>query len=161
ILLDITGQVAGVDTLPGSAATSVLLRGVILMTSFGLGLGFPFLIIGLLSSKLPQAGNWLTKTKYLLALPTLYFAYTYYMKGMEIAAIPLSVAHTLLTALVALGTAAFLALSHRSQSIRLRRASSVILLLIGLYFTYNGLGYAWMKAETSKASPGLMERSEN
>src|SRR5207248_1064479 len=88
ILLDITGQIARADTLSSSAAASVLLRGVILMTSFGLGLGFPFLIIGLLSSKLPQAGNWLTKTKYFLALPTLYFAYTYYVKGMEIAAMP-------------------------------------------------------------------------
>jgi len=161
ILLDITGQVAGADTLPGSAATSVLLRGVILMTGFGLGLGFPFLIVGLLSSKLPQAGNWLTKTKYLLALPTLYLAYTYYVKGMEIAAIPLNVAHTILIGMVALGTAACLGIFPRPQSMRLQRASSIILLLIGLYCMYDSFGPSWRVPGTSKASPWSVEISEN
>jgi len=161
ILLDITGQVAGADTMSGSAATSVLLHGVILMTSFGLGLGFPFLIVGLLSSKLPQAGNWLTKTKYLLAFPTLYFAYTYYVKGMEVAAIPLNVAHTILIGIVALGTAAFLGIFQRHQSRRLQRASSIILLLIGLYCMYTSFGPSWMMSDTSRASQWSVETSAN
>jgi len=161
ILLDITGQVAGADTMPGSAATGMLLRGIILMTSFGLGLGLPFLIVGLLSSKLPQAGSWLTKTKYLLALPTLYFAYAYYIKGMEVAAIPLNVAHTLLIVIVALGAAAFLGILHRPQSMRIQRASMIILLLIGLYFMYTGLGPLWRVPETSIASQSSVEMSEN
>ena len=139
ILLDITGQVAGADTSIGSAASGILLRGVILMTSFGLGLGIPFLLIGLLSSKLPSAGTWLTKTKYLLALPTLYFAYTYYAKGMEIAAIPLNVAHIILIGIVALGTAFFLGIFHPFHSKPLKRASSYILLIVGIISLYNGL----------------------
>ena len=138
ILLDVTGQVAGANAMPGSAVSGVLLRGVILMTSFGLGLGMPFLVVGLLSSRLPSAGNWLTKTQYLLALPTLYFAYTYYVKGMEIAAIPLHVAHTLLAGIVALGVA--VGTLRSSQSMLIRGASSIILLMIGLHFLYNGLG---------------------
>ena len=161
ILLDITGQVAGADTMPGSAATGVLLRGIILMTSFGLGLGCPFLIVGLLSSKLPQAGSWLTKTKYLLALPTLYFAYTYYVKGMEIAALPLNVAHTILIGIVALGAAAFLGIVHRPQSMRMQRASSITLLLIGLYFMYTSFGPLWRVPETSTASQSSVEMSKN
>jgi len=161
ILLDITGQVAGADTMPSSAATSVLLHGVILMTSFGLGLGFPFLLVGLLSSKLPQTGNWLTKTKYLLALPTLYFAYTYYVKGMEIAAIPLNVAHTILIGIVALGTAACLGIFHRHQSMHLQRVSSIILLLIGLYCMYNSFGRSGRMPDTSRASQWSVETSEN
>lgn len=161
ILLDVTGQVAGVDTMPGSAATGMLLRGIVLMTSFGLGLGLPFLLVGLLSSKLPQAGSWLTKTKYLLALPTLYFAYTYYVKGMEIAGIPLNVAHTVLLGIVALGAAAFLGILHRPQSMRLQRASSIILLLIGLYFMSTSFGRLWMVPDTSTASQSPVEMAEN
>jgi cytochrome c biogenesis protein CcdA len=55
ILLDITGQVASANTLIDPATHGALLRGVILMTGFGFGLGIPFLLIGLLSNKLPSA----------------------------------------------------------------------------------------------------------
>ena len=90
---------------------------------------------------MPSAGQWLTKTQYLLALPTLYFAYTYYVKGMEIAAIPLDLAHTILAGVVALSAAVFLGLFHASQRMRIKRAISVILLILGLLLLYNGLGY--------------------
>src|SRR5882672_338617 len=138
ILLDITGQVARANTIVGSATYDTLLRGVILMTSFGLGLGTPFLLIGLLSSRLPSAGTWLTKTKYILALPTLYFAYTYYIKGTEIAAVPLNVAHTILIGLVALCAALFLGLFHPAKNILVKRASSLVLLIVGMLFLYKG-----------------------
>ena len=161
ILLEITGKVAGADTMPSAVATSILLRGIILMTSFGLGLGIPFLIVGLLSHKLPQAGHWLTKTKYLLALPTLYFAYTYYVKGMEIAATPLHVAHSILLGIVALGIAIFLAFSHHPHSVRLRRASSIIVLLVGLYCLYYSFAPSRKVPEGSQASPQLVEMVAN
>ena len=139
ILLDITGQVASTNTVIDSATHGTLLRGVILMTSFGFGLGIPFLLIGLLSSKLPSAGTWLTKTKYILALPTLYFAYTYYVKGMEIAAVPLDIAHAILIGMVALGAALFLGIFYPFQNMLVKRASSLILFIIGILFLYNGL----------------------
>src|SRR5262249_16164304 len=116
-----------------------LLRGVILMTSFGLGLGSPFLLIGLLSSRLPSAGTWLTKTKYILALPTLYFAYTYYIKGTEIAAVPLNVAHSILVGLIALGAALFLGIFYPSQHMLVKRAGSLILFVLCIPLLYDGL----------------------
>src|SRR5205085_1924655 len=136
ILLDITGQIARANTLISSATYDPLLRGVMLMTGFGLGLGIPFLLIGLLSSRLPSAGTWLTKTKYILALPTLYFAYTYYLKGTEIAAVPLNVAHTILVGLIALGAALFLGLSCSSQHMLLKRASSLVFFILGILLLY-------------------------
>jgi thiol:disulfide interchange protein DsbD len=139
ILLDITGQVARAYTSVGSATYDTLLRGVILMTSFGLGLGIPFLFIGLLSSRLPSAGTLLTKTKYILALPTLYFAYTYYIKGTEIAAVPLNVAHTILLGIIALGAALFLSIFYPSQNMLVKRVSSLALFIIGILLLYNGL----------------------
>jgi thiol:disulfide interchange protein DsbD len=139
ILLDITGQVARANTLAGSATYDTLLRGVILLTSFGLGLGIPFLLIGLLSSRLPAAGTWLTKTKYILALPTLYFAYTYYIKGTEIAAVPLNAAHTILIGIIALGAAFFFGIFFRSQNMRMKCAGSMMLFIVGILVLYNGL----------------------
>jgi thioredoxin:protein disulfide reductase len=139
ILLDITGQVARANTIVGSATYDPLLRGVMLMTSFGLGLGIPFLLIGLLSSRLPSAGTWLTKTKYILALPTLYFAYTYYIKGTEIAAVPLNVAHSILAGLIALGAALLLGIFYPSQHMFVKRAGSLVLFILGALLLYNGL----------------------
>src|SRR5215813_8488283 len=139
ILLDITGQVARANTLMGSVTYNPLLRGVMLMTSFGLGLGIPFLLIGLLSSRLPSAGTWLTKTKYILAFPTLYFAYTYYIKGTEIAAVPLNVAHSILVGLIALGAALFLGIFYPSQHRLVKRAGSLALFVLGMLLLYDGL----------------------
>jgi thioredoxin:protein disulfide reductase len=139
ILLDITGQVARANTLTGSVTYDPILRGVMLMTSFGLGLGIPFLLIGLLSSRLPSAGTWLTKTKYILALPTLYFAYTYYIKGTEIAAVPLNVANSILVGLIALGGALFLGIFYPSQHMLVKRAGSLILFVLGILLLYDGL----------------------
>jgi thiol:disulfide interchange protein DsbD len=139
ILLDIAGQVASSNVPINSATYGTLWRGVLLMTSFGLGLGIPFLLIGLLSSRLPSAGAWLTKTKYILALPTLYFAYTYYIKSTEIAAVPLPVAHTILAGLIALGAALFLGIFRPPQNILVKRASSLTLSIVGIFLLYNGL----------------------
>lgn len=139
ILLDITGQVASATTVSGTAGSGALLRGVLLMTSFGLGLALPFLAISMLSSKLPSTGHWLTSTKYLLALPTLYFAYTYYIKGMEIAAVPLSIAHTLLVGMVALSAALYLGITPAGRYGFLKRTASIILLITGLHGLYTGL----------------------
>lgn len=137
ILLDITGQAAQTQAIAGTTSTGVLLRGVTLMTGFGLGLGLPFLLIGLLSSRLPASGTWLTKTKYLLALPTLYFAYTYYMKGLEIAGVSVATAHTVLAALLAGGLAVWLALRLASTPPLVRYAGSTASLVLGLALGYS------------------------
>src|SRR5207237_8013018 len=132
ILLDITGQVARANTIVDSTVYDTILRGIILMTSFGLGLGIPFLLIGLLSSRLPSAGTWLTKTKYILALPTLYFAYTYYLKATDIAAVPLNVAHTILVGLIALWAALFLGLSCPYQYMLVRRTRTLVFFILAI-----------------------------
>jgi len=165
ILLDITGQVARASSSVSSATYDTLPRGVILMTGFGLGLGLPFLLISLLSSKLPAAGTWLTKTKYILALPTLYFAYTYYIKGTEIAEVPINVAHTILMGIIALGAALLFGVLYPSQNMLRKRVGSLILFSIGILLLANGLVrpgvlmprvFSQMaEACASRASPGI------
>jgi thiol:disulfide interchange protein DsbD len=76
ILLNISGNAAAGGPPGGGIPTSVLGRGIVMMTAFGTGIGLPFLVVGLLSNRLPQSGKWLPKVKFLLGLPILYFAYT-------------------------------------------------------------------------------------
>lgn len=145
ILLDITGQTAGAQ-LPGSIGTAATtLRGIGLMAGFGMGLGIPFLVIGMLSHRLPQSGPWLTKVKFLLGIPILYIAYVYYLKGMETAAVPPNVAHAILVGILAVALAVFLGLFHSlgdapAQGQLVRRVLGILLLIVGVHFLYNGLG---------------------
>jgi thiol:disulfide interchange protein DsbD len=152
ILLEITGQAAlGSATHTGLSVTG---RGLTLMTSFGIGLGVPFLIVGLLSNRLPQSGNWLTKAKYFLGLPILYFAYTYYSKGMETAGVASNVAHAILFGTLAIVVAVFIGAfhalgTHPQRSLLLRRACGIVLLIVGTHFLYNGLGHSGILIDVS------------
>ena len=147
ILLEITGQTAGASGASPLVTTSVMLRGMALMTSFGVGLGLPFLVVGMLSHWVGQPGPWLTKVKFILGLPILYVAYTYYLKGMDIAGVPEPVAHAMLLGVVAIGLAVFIGDFYRlganpSHSARVRGALGIVLLIVGIYFLYNGLGHS-------------------
>lgn len=145
ILLDITGQAAAVSAADTALSNQIVVRGIALMTSFGAGLGVPFLVVGLLSNRLPQSGAWLSKVKFLLGLPILYFAYTYYIKSLETLGVPVNVAHAMLVGVVAIVLAVFIGAFHTMgekppQHLQLRRACGIILLVVGIHFLYNGLG---------------------
>lgn len=145
ILLDITGQAAAVSAADTALSNQVVIRGIALMTSFGAGLGVPFLVVGLLSHRLPQSGTWLSKVKFLLGLPILYFAYTYYIKSLETLGVSVNVAHAMLVGVVAIVLAVFIGAFHTMgenppQHLQLRRACGIILLVVGIHFLYNGLG---------------------
>lgn len=150
ILLEITGQAAQGMHTPG--------RGIVLMTGFGLGLSLVFLLVGLLSNRLPQSGTWLTRVKILLGLPILYFAYTYYLKGMETAQVADNVAHAMLIGVVAIATAVFIGAFHHlgeppQRHMLLRRAGGIILLIVGGHFLYNGLGQSGILITLPSATP--------
>jgi thiol:disulfide interchange protein DsbD len=144
ILLNITGNAAAVGPPGGGIPTSVLVRGIVMMTAFGTGIGLPFLVVGLLSNRLPQSGKWLTKVKFLLGLPILYFAYTYYVKSLETLGVAANIAHAMLLGIVAIVLAVFVGAFHAmgespQRHLMLRRAGGIILLIIGVHFLYNGL----------------------
>ena len=99
----------------------------------------------MLSHWVGQPGPWLTKVKFVLGLPILYVAYTYYLKSMDIAGVPEPVAHAMLLGVVAIGLAVFIGDFYRlgansSHSARVRGALGIVLLIVGIYFLYNGLG---------------------
>ena len=145
ILLDITGQAAGTQLSGNISTAETTLRGIGLMAGFGMGLGIPFLVVGMLSNRLPQSGPWLTKVKFLLGVPILYIAYIYYLKGMETAAVAPNIAHAILIGALAIAFAGFLGLFHAlgdtpPQGQLVRRILGIILLIVGVHFLYNGLG---------------------
>ena len=145
ILLGITGQAAGTQLSGGLDSVGTAVRGFGLMSGFGMGLGIPFLAVGLLSNKLPQSGPWLTKVKFLLGIPILYFAYVYFLKGMETAVVPPNIAHAILVGIVAIASAVFLGLFHSWDGVQdpgqlVRRVLAILLLIAGVHFLYNGLG---------------------
>lgn len=53
------------------------------MLAFGLGLGIPFLGIGLFGAKLPRSGAWMKYVQWALGAAILYFAYLYLEKGLS------------------------------------------------------------------------------
>jgi thiol:disulfide interchange protein DsbD len=122
-------------------------RGILLMAGFGVGLGLPILLVGLLSSRLPQSGSWLTKVKFVLGIFILYFAYTYFTKATDTAGLPSDVAHAILIGILAIASAVFIGAFHPlgespPSSLLLRRACGIILLIVGTHFLYNGLGHS-------------------
>ncbi len=164
ILLDITGQAAAVSATNAAVSSDIVVRGIALMTSFGAGLGIPFLVVGLLSHRLPQSGTWLSKVKFLLGLPILYFAYTYYIKSLETLGVPTNVAHAMLVGIVTIFLAVFIggfqlhmASDKPQQHLQLRRACAIILLVVGIHFLYNGLGRSGILINLS--SPGELVAS--
>ena len=160
ILLGITGQAAGTQVPGGLDSVGTAVRGIGLMSGFGMGLGIPFLAVGLLSNRLPQSGPWLTKVKFLLGIPILYFAYVYYLKGMETAVVPPNIAHAILVGILAIASAVFLGLFHSWDDTQapgqlVRRVLAILLLIVGVHFVYNGLGQSGILIPVPEAGQQL------
>lgn len=166
ILLEITGKAAGTGGSGDTVSMSAVARGIALMTSFGAGLGLPFLLVGLASHWLPRSGAWLTKVKVALGIPILYFAYTYYLKGMETAGVATNIAHAILLGIIAIGLAVFVGAFHHaetppSRGLLVRRALGIILLIVGAHFLYNGLGKSGLLIGPAPSSAGREERIQS
>lgn len=58
------------------------------MLSFGLGLGIPFLLIGVFGVSLPKSGKWMMYVQYALGIVIIYFGWTYIEKALQIWAFP-------------------------------------------------------------------------
>lgn len=53
------------------------------MLAFGLGLGLPFLLIGLFGVRLPKSGGWMQYVQWLLGVLILYFSFAYLEKALS------------------------------------------------------------------------------
>jgi thioredoxin:protein disulfide reductase len=68
------------DTFSLSLAFAAAMK----MLSFGLGLGIPFLLIGVFGVSLPKSGKWMMYVQYVLGIVIIYFGWTYIEKALQI-----------------------------------------------------------------------------
>ena len=76
LLLQITSGAQGMDA-------GIVLNSAVRMLVFGLGVGMPFLLIGVFGLQLPRSGRWMRLVQHLLGAIILYFAFSYYLKAMS------------------------------------------------------------------------------
>ncbi|MHC4269866.1 MAG: protein-disulfide reductase DsbD family protein [Planctomycetota bacterium] len=139
-------------------------RGGILMGAFGMGIGIPFLLVGLFSNKMPKAGSWMVYVKYALGLGILFFAFSYYMKGMGVAHVNPGAAYGILLGLVSIFSSVYLGLIKKwnkgiMSGERLKKSLSLILLIFGIYFFFTGFVKSGLLFE-SKSTRARMESTE-
>ncbi len=127
-------------------------QGGLMMSGFGIGIGIPFLLVGLLSNRMPKAGKWMDYVKYALGLVILYIAWTYYMKGVKTAQLDDQAAYTILVGIVAIFFSVYLGL-FRPEKNRLRKGIAFTLLLPAFYFVYDGLSQAGIIGKDSSHTP--------
>lgn len=76
VLVGMASQSAGAVTL------GTVLIAAVKMFAFGLGLGLPFLLIGVFGLRLPKSGTWMQYVQMALGLFIIYFGYTYLEKAL-------------------------------------------------------------------------------
>jgi len=126
---------------------TISVNGGLMMGGFGLGVGLPFFIISVVKIKLPRAGYWMNKVKYGFGFAILYFAYTYFTKGLSVLQVPNDAITVLAVSLIAIWVAIvhcdiFTAIHHDSeQSKKLSRFVGVVAFIIGGWLLVSGLNH--------------------
>jgi len=126
----------------------IAIEGGILMGGFGLGVGLPFFVVGIVKlKKLPKAGFWMNKIKYSFGFLILYFAYTYFSKGLSVLNIPQSIILMLTWGLVIL----WIAIVHlnilsggshdQHPTRKLSRFVGVVTFILGAWLFVSGLNH--------------------
>ncbi|MCF7971982.1 MAG: thioredoxin family protein [Methylococcaceae bacterium] len=127
---------------------SISLQGGLLMGGFGLGISLPFFLVSVIKfKKLPRSGYWMNKVKYAFGFAILYFAYTYFHKGMGVLQVSEEVTLMLAWGLVALWVAIvhlniLSAAEHdHHPSRRLNRFAGVVSFILGGWLLVSGLNH--------------------
>ena len=149
LLLQVADRIAEVNAaLAASGSEASFIKksliagqGGLMMGGFGIGIGVPLLLVGLLSNQMPKAGAWMDYVKYALGLIILYIAWVYFMKGIKTAQINDQAAYTILAGIAAVISSIYLGL-FRTEKNRIKKGISFFLLLPAFYFMYSGLSQA-------------------
>tara|TARA_B100000315_G_scaffold43399_1_gene38300 strand:- start:4568 stop:6562 length:1995 start_codon:yes stop_codon:yes gene_type:complete len=149
VLLQVADRIAELNAAlaaSGSEATFIKKsliagQGGLMMGGFGIGIGVPLLLVGLLSNRMPKAGTWMDYVKYALGLIILYIAWVYFMKGIKTAQINDQAAYTILAGIAAVILSIYLGL-FRTEKNRIKKGIAFFLLLPAFYFMYNGFSQA-------------------
>ncbi len=72
-----------ISTSDGAFSFFPILATSIKMFAFGLGVGLPFLAVGVFGLSLPRSGKWMRYVQYALSLLIFYFSYNYFEKASD------------------------------------------------------------------------------
>jgi thiol:disulfide interchange protein DsbD len=139
----------------GIAAT-----GSVMMAGFGAGVGVPFFVVSVVKfKKLPKAGFWMNKVKYAFGFLILYFAYSYFDKGMGVLGTKPETSMTLAIGMVALWLAVvhcnvLTLLPHDAPpNQKMHHFFGVVSLLVGAWLLVSGLGQTPIISKAEATSP--------
>ncbi len=136
------------ETLSFWTKLTISLQGGVLMGGFGLGVALPFFLVSVIKfKKLPKAGYWMNKVKYAFGFAILYFAYTYFAKGLGVLHIPNNIILVLAWGLIIL----WIAIVHcnildagahdQHPTRRLTRYIGVVTFILGGWLLITGLNH--------------------
>ena len=135
------------DELSFWGRLSIAASGSVMMAGFGAGVGMPFFVISVVKfKKLPKAGYWMNKVKYAFGFMILYFAYTYFHKGMGVLgahdATTLALAFSMVAIWVAVVHCNVLSLlpNDAPPNQKLHHFCGVLSLLVGVWLVITSLG---------------------
>jgi thiol:disulfide interchange protein DsbD len=142
-------------------------QGSLMMAGFGIGVGFPFFLTGMIKFKLPKAGTWMNKVKYGFGLVIIYFAYTYFAKGLGIIGAPENTSLGLAIGIIAL----WFAIMHAnilaplsdgaSQNHRFHRFCGVMSAMVGTWLIIAHLQQIPFLAVTSANTTTAVVQTKN
>jgi len=150
ILTQIAAQIAAIEAAGagGLSTAGPLAYGSVLMAGYGAGLGVPFLVVGLFSSRvMAKPGGWMTTVRVVLGLVILYFAYDYFLKALDTFGVDRALSKAMAFGVVLIFLSVMWGVfrtkidetdPHAGWA-KVRLATTIILLVTGVFFLWTGL----------------------
>lgn len=155
------------ETLTFWSKLSIAMEGGILMGGFGLGVGLPFFIVGIIKvKKLPKSGLIMNFAKNAFGFLILYFAYTYFVKGLSVLNVHQYAISMLAWGLVILWIAIVNfnilhgASTDQHPSKRLARFVGVVTFILGGWLLISGLNYISLPGQANATTQVVVEHPQ-
>ena len=143
---------------------SIAMEGGILMGGFGLGVGLPFFVVSIIKvRKLPKSGLIMNSAKNAFGFLILYFAYTYFVKGLSVLNVHEHAISMLAWGLVILWVAIVNfnilhgASTDQHPSKRLARFVGVVTFILGGWLLISGLNYISLPGQVNATTQVVVE----
>jgi thiol:disulfide interchange protein DsbD len=110
------------------------------MLSFGLGLGIPFLLIGVFGARLPKSGRWMMYVQYALGALIVYFGWTYVEKALQIYNFPADAIQLVgVGALIVVISTFYFQSAERTVEDRVKRSLLILSAVVGALVLIRGM----------------------
>lgn len=142
----------------GTIELSTVLYGSGLSAAFGIGIGTPLLLAGIIGARLPRSGGWMNYAKYLFALLILFAALYQFEKGFRVLGYTFMDIMLILGGLALIAFAAILGLKPPERSDRPALTGfifALFALVIGSGIVIKGIAFSEKKQSSAEKSRSL------